>query len=154
VIDGTEMLRPATAPAKASDATIVWSAETSEPTSKTEIAVPRIESRPENSVGANNASQYDVASRPVETPVQYEPASRPIETPVQSVKEPKPRKTVEEAKLPQRPSENSRESAREQPRVTARRDGWSPASVAERDWRVATAFPRHPFPMLFVGVGW
>jgi Caspase domain len=155
MVDGTEILRPATARADTTDATVVWAAETSEPADKAEIRPPRTESKLENTVATNNVSQYEIAPRPVETPVQYEMAPRPIETPVQSVKEPKPRKTVEEAKLPRRPSDEViREGAREQPRVTARRDGWYPASLPEPDWRVASNYPRRPFPMLFLGVGY
>jgi caspase domain-containing protein len=154
-VDGAEMLRPAKARAETADATIVWAAETGDPADKAEISAPRTESKPENTVATNNASQYEIASRPVETPVQYEMAPRPIETPIQSAKEPKPRKIIDEAKLPRRPSDEvSRESAREQPRVTGRRDGWYPASPPEPDWRVASAFPRRPSPMLFLGIGY
>jgi hypothetical protein len=154
-IDGTEMLRPATARAQTTDATVVWAAETGQPAGKAEFSPPGTESRLENTVATNNASQYETAVRPLDTPIQYDTPSRPIETPVQSVKEPKPRKTVEEAKLPRRPSDEAiREGAREQPRVTARRDGWNPASLPEPDWRVASNYPRRPFPMLFIGVGY
>jgi hypothetical protein len=153
-IDGTEMLRPATARIATSNATLVWAAETGQPADKAEISMPGTESRLENAVATNNVSQYETAVRPVETPVQYDTPSRPLETPVQSVKEPKPRKIIEEAKVPQRRGDEvSRDSAREQPRPTARRDGSSPAA-SERDWRVATVFPRRPFTMLFVGVGY
>jgi uncharacterized caspase-like protein len=154
-IDGTEMLRPAMARAETADTTIVWAAETSEAADKAGIIPAATESKPEYAVTTSNAPQYEIATRPVETPVQYETASRPIETPAPSVKEPKLRKSVEEAKLPRRPSDEiSRESAREQPRVTARRDGSYAASPSERDWRVATVFPRRPAPMLFLGVGY
>ncbi|MFL4983780.1 MAG: caspase domain-containing protein [Xanthobacteraceae bacterium] len=153
-IDGTEMLRPATARAETSDTTIVWAADTSDPAEKTDISPTATESKPENTV-TTSASQYEIASRPVETPVQYEMAPRPIETPVQAAKEAKPRKSVEETKLPRRPTDEiSRESAREQPRVNARRDGSYAASPSERDWRVASAFPRRQAPMLFLGVGY
>jgi hypothetical protein len=160
-IDGTEMLRPASR-REASETTIVWAAESSGPAEKAEITPARIDSGPESAT-ATTTAQSDINVRPVETPVQYEMPSRPVETPVEydvtshpnerpmSVKEPKPRKSTEDVKLPRRPSEEvSRDSVREQPRTTPRREAW----YAERDWRVATALPRHGAQILFVGVGW
>jgi Caspase domain len=166
-IDGTDMLRPAPAPVETAGTTIVWAAETSEPADKVATIPATAESKPEYTVTTSSAPQYEVAARPAETPVQYETVSRPIERPVQSdvasrpidtppqtAKEPKPRKSLEEARLPRRPSEEIvRESPREQPRVTARREASHAAPPAERDWHVAS-LPRRSFPMLFIGVGW
>ena len=159
VIDATEMLHPAPRPATP-DTTIVWAADATQ-TEKPDISLPRIESRPEDSV-TTSASPLEIAARPVEIPVYAEPAARPTDTPVQydlasrpserpspSVKEARPRKSIEEAKLPRRPSDEiSRERTREQPRTRARREARDP----ERNWHVATALPRPAAPMLFLGV--
>lgn len=178
VIDGAEMLRPAATQPESASTTIVWSVEPVRPADKVEISPPRTESKPE-SIGATSPSPYElaarpvetpveilsrpveipaqseVASRPTETPVQYEIASRPTETPVQAVKEAKPRKTIDETKLPRRPSDEfSQDAAREQPRVTARREASYSAPRPERDWRVAGNYPQRWTPMLFIGVGW
>jgi len=128
---------PATVRVGNAETTIVWAAETGEPIERANPSPPLSEIKPENTVSTISASEYEVASRPGETPA-------PI------MKERKPRKVFNEA--PRR-NEASRGSPREQPHVIARHEKLELMPSREQ-WRMATTLPEKSFPMIIIGVGY